>query len=181
MNEEEAKPRPRRQFTYDEDKTLKEGVSKYGENDWESIAALLPNRTARQCRDRWNKYLSPNIRDTIWTDEEDRLLLRMIDTIGTKWSKISACLPGRSDISIKNRFKQLRMKTVTQAPQFYHYQFPPPVTNYTYMTPAPSPKTPPKIESTQKSDLPAHILESIELNPHLNQFFSMIEIGRAHV
>lgn len=98
---------PRKQFTFEEDKMLKKAVSDIGENAWEKVASLLPNRTPRQCRDRWNKYLSPNIRGSMWTDEEDQLLLSMIQKYGNKWSKIATFIKGRSDISIKNRYKQL--------------------------------------------------------------------------
>lgn len=98
---------PRKQFTFEEDKMLKKAVSDVGDNDWEKVAMLLPNRTPRQCRDRWNKYLSPNIRGSMWTDEEDQLLLSLIQKYGNKWSKISTFIKGRSDINIKNRYKQL--------------------------------------------------------------------------
>lgn len=107
---------PRKQFTFEEDKMLKKAVSDIGDNDWEKVATLLPNRTPRQCRDRWNKYLSPNIRGSMWTDEEDQLLLSLIQKYGNKWSKIATFIKGRSDISIKNRYKQL----VSQGSNIHH-------------------------------------------------------------
>lgn len=102
-----VRPRqPRRQFTYEEDKVLREAVAKYGEN-WELISREVQGRSVRQCRDRWNKYLSPQVNDRIWVDEEDDRLLELIEQIGTKWARISQYFPGRSDINIKNRYKHL--------------------------------------------------------------------------
>lgn len=102
-----AKQKPvRKQFTYEEDKALREAVTKYGEN-WEQVSAEMKGRTVRQCRDRWNKYLAPTIKDRIWTDEEDDQLLALIQQHGTKWARLSQFFPGRSDNSIKNRYKQL--------------------------------------------------------------------------
>ena len=135
---------PRRQFTFEEDKILKEAVKEYGDSDWEKISSRLKNRTPRQCRDRWNKYLSPNVRDSMWTDEEDQILLNLIEKYGNKWSKISTFLNGRSDISIKNRYKQILAQNNSsinnvipmqnnfntyQTPQFYQFEYSSPITN----------------------------------------------------
>lgn len=98
---------PRRTFTLEEDEALRSAVKQVGER-WDKVAELMPNRTARQCQIRWKKYLAPHLRETMWTEEEDRLLLRTIDTIGTKWAKIVKFFPGRSDVSLKNRFLQIR-------------------------------------------------------------------------
>lgn len=97
----------RKIFTSDEDAALRTYVNKYGEK-WDQIAQKMPNRSARQCQIRWKKYLAPHLRETMWTDEEDRLLLRTIETIGTKWAKIAKFFPGRSDVSLKNRYIQIR-------------------------------------------------------------------------
>jgi hypothetical protein len=45
----------------DEDSKLKEAVKTYGGKNWVAIAALVPGRTKRQCYDRWNDILEPNI------------------------------------------------------------------------------------------------------------------------
>lgn len=98
---------PRKTFSPDEDTALRELVKIFGEK-WDSVAQMMPNRTAKQCQIRWKKYLAPHLRETIWTDEEDRLLMRTIETIGTKWAKIAKFFPGRSDVSLKNRYIQIR-------------------------------------------------------------------------
>ena len=106
-----ARPVPpraqKRQFTHDEDKVLREAVAKHGQASWDKVAAELSGRTPRQCRDRWNKYLSPDLRNSMWTDEEDARLLDLIEKVGPKWSRLKSYFMGRSDINIKNRYKYL--------------------------------------------------------------------------
>lgn len=104
------KKQPKKQFSFEEDKMLKKAVSDIGENNWDKVSNLIPNRTPRQCRDRWNKYLSPNISGLMWTDEEDQLLLSLINNFGNKWTKIASFFKGRNDINIRNRYKHLLSK-----------------------------------------------------------------------
>ena len=44
-----------------EDVTLLHLVGSGGREDWSRIAALLPSRSARECRERWHYYLTPLI------------------------------------------------------------------------------------------------------------------------
>lgn len=102
----------RRVFTISEDKTIIKCVSssKFN-NNWESVAKLLPWRTARQCRDRWTYYLSPSNNLSPFSIEEDLSIVQKVNEYGTKWALISKILPGRSDNSIKNRwYSKLRGK-----------------------------------------------------------------------
>ena len=69
------KAHPKFKFGADEDIQLKDLVLKYGENNWTQIAQNMPNRNARQCKERWCNYLSPNICKSPWTQDEDNLLL----------------------------------------------------------------------------------------------------------
>jgi myb proto-oncogene protein len=41
-------------WTADEDKKLKNAVRAHGGKNWKAIAALVPGRTKRQCRERWH-------------------------------------------------------------------------------------------------------------------------------
>lgn len=45
-------------WTNDEDGKLKGAVEKYGGQNWGAIAALVPGRVRRQCRNRW-AHLGP--------------------------------------------------------------------------------------------------------------------------
>ena len=103
----------KRQFTHEEDNILRKAVAEYGLSNWDRIASVLNGRTPRQCRDRWNKYLSPDLRDVMWTDAEDQRLLGLVEQLGPKWARLRVYFPGRSDINIKNRYKYLVAKGVT--------------------------------------------------------------------
>jgi uncharacterized protein (DUF2237 family) len=41
------------QWTADENKKLRDAVPTHGAKNWERIAALVPGRTHKQCRNRW--------------------------------------------------------------------------------------------------------------------------------
>jgi len=93
----------RRHFTEEEDAQLKYLVYGLGEH-WNKIAAFITGRTARQCKDRYNTYLKPYVSHSPWTKEEDDTLIDLYNQYGSKWTKISTYLPGRSDNNVKNRW-----------------------------------------------------------------------------
>lgn len=78
-----------------------------GLRDWNEIAEKVPGRTAKQCRDRYQNYLSAGITNKPWTDEEDQILREKVREIGNKWKEISAFLPGRGSNNIKNRWHKV--------------------------------------------------------------------------
>ena len=94
-------------FTKEEDNKLRKLVAKYGTRDWKVIASRMKGRTNRQCRERYKYYLHPSIRTDDWSAEEDKLLLRKVSELGTKWSKIARFFSARTDVSLKNRYKKL--------------------------------------------------------------------------
>ena len=104
---ETHKPHPRAQFTEEEDTLLIELVNKYGENNWQQIADLMPGRNIRQCRERWRNYLSPSFDKGPWSKQEDMLLLQKYNELGPKWKTIALFLPTRTDISVKNRMHKI--------------------------------------------------------------------------
>lgn len=89
-------------FSQAEDQLLSKLVTQLGQKSWNLISKMLPGRTSRQCRDRWNHYLSPQINISSWTAEEDALLIEKIHEYGKQWSKIATFFPGRTGISIRN-------------------------------------------------------------------------------
>ena len=96
-------------FSRDEDKRLKQLVGEYGLEKWEIIAERMIKRTPRQCRERWNNCLSDAVKNP-WTKEEDKLVLENFEKLGAKWKKIKKLFPGRSQISVKNRWRELSRK-----------------------------------------------------------------------
>lgn len=104
----------KQKFTPEEDKKLLELIKTYGLFDWESISDEMPNRTPRQCRDRWNYYLNPDVRTNEWTEEEDKLLLKKYEKYGPKWSKIAQFFDNRTDVNIKNHYIVLERRKAKQ-------------------------------------------------------------------
>lgn len=97
----------RQMFTTEEDEKLKKLVAEFGTGNWRIISDHLPNRTPRQCRERYRNYLAPEIVNGTWTVEEDQLLRMKFQEYGPKWAIISNFFPTRSEINIKNRWAVL--------------------------------------------------------------------------
>lgn len=57
-----------------EDMRLKEIVATMEKVNWKAVARCFPNRNERQCYERWNYYLSPNVNNGAWSESEDQLL-----------------------------------------------------------------------------------------------------------
>lgn len=99
-------------FTPEEDRIVLEYVEKYGATNWPRLAAMLGQRSPKQCRERWYNNLDPSLSRKPWTREEDLLILEQQRLIGSKWSTISKYLPGRSDNAIKNRWNSSISKRI---------------------------------------------------------------------
>jgi hypothetical protein len=54
-------------------------VNQYGFNSFDKIISVLPNRTARQVRERYRLYLDPNINHNPFSSEENNLLLNLVN------------------------------------------------------------------------------------------------------
>ena len=100
------------------DKFTKAGKS--DKIDWSRIAKIMKNKTARQCRERWNNYLNPNLKQGEWTPEEDRLLLLKYNEIGTHWNVLAKSFEGRSGNNVRNRFLTLKRRSQKKAVTLLH-------------------------------------------------------------
>ena len=104
----------RKRFTTEEDIKLVKLVNQFGTNNWEQIKKLMPKRTERQLKDRWMHYLSPNVKNSDWTEDEDKIILEKYEIYGPQWNMISKLLENRSCIGVRNRAKKLLSKRKTQ-------------------------------------------------------------------
>lgn len=58
----------------EDDARVTDLVNKIGAKKWSNIAAQLPGRTGKQCRERWHNHLNPCISKVPWTSEEVKLV-----------------------------------------------------------------------------------------------------------
>lgn len=93
----------RYKFSDAEDQRLSQLVSIYGTRSWGTIASMMQGRSSRQCRDRWNHYLSPSANNEEWTDDEDLVIINQLKLVGKQWTYISSLLAGRTSIAVRNR------------------------------------------------------------------------------
>jgi hypothetical protein len=55
---------------------------------------------------RWLHSLSPSIKKTAWTVEEDQKLLELYAIYHTKWAVIARHIPGRTDDACSKRYRE---------------------------------------------------------------------------
>lgn len=57
----------------EDDARVAELVGQIGAKKWSCIAAQLPGRTGKQCRERWHNHLNPHISKVPWSEHEVRV------------------------------------------------------------------------------------------------------------
>ena len=108
----------RSRFSKEEDELLKRLVSSQSHPKWSEIARCLNNRTARQCRERYNNYLRPDLINGPWSIEEENLLIELYERHGPKWSLISQSFNSRSSVNVKNHYSSLISSKSPKSPKY---------------------------------------------------------------
>jgi myb proto-oncogene protein len=101
-------------WSFEEDQVLEFLVTQ-GCHNWGQIAERIPGRTPKQCRERWKNHLDPSINKGPYTEEEDAIILEAQERMGNKWSQISQLLKGRTEDSVKIRWKSLKQNPAKAA------------------------------------------------------------------
>lgn len=97
-------------WSKEEDKRLTEIMKKYkNPRDWDPIAKDHGRgRTAKECHERWIRYLKPGVRKGQWTDHEDAIVMEVVTSSNeqpfTRWSDLAQRLPGRVGKQIRDRW-----------------------------------------------------------------------------
>ncbi|KAI8473885.1 MAG: hypothetical protein J3K34DRAFT_518607 [Monoraphidium minutum] len=108
----------------EEDAALKTLVEHHGEGNWSAIARELNRvvpghqvgRVGKQCRERWNHHLRPNINKAAWSLEEEAALIAAHRRYGNRWCEIAKAMPTRTENSLKNFYNSvLRRKDMTRS------------------------------------------------------------------
>lgn len=101
-------------WTRDEDEKIIHYVMTNGTKSWTKLATILPGRIGKQCRERWQNHLDPNLNKGPWTPEEDKLLIELHEKYGNKWSVLATLIPHRSDNNIKNHWNSTLRKQMSE-------------------------------------------------------------------
>lgn len=98
-----TKKKPSNKWTEGEYSSLISLVRSQGE-DWNKIAARLPNKTAKQCMQKF-KNSQRSAKKGNWTSEEDEVLLSWVRENGaTKWTECSKLIRGRCGKQCRERW-----------------------------------------------------------------------------
>mmetsp|Transcript_18709 Transcript_18709/g.33894 ORF Transcript_18709/g.33894 Transcript_18709/m.33894 type:complete len:296 (-) Transcript_18709:216-1103(-) len=120
----ESKQKTRHTWSNDEDEILVRIVDERGPKNWNVIAKELnsqlygsmPVRQGKQCRERWFNHLNPTLRKGNWRASEDIYILKKQVELGNRWSEIAKGMEGRTENSVKNRWKCMIKKAKRRHP-----------------------------------------------------------------
>ncbi|KAH9114458.1 hypothetical protein AeMF1_011481 [Aphanomyces euteiches] len=106
-------------WAFDEDDLLLKLVQESSSVNWADISKRIEGRTyeqhAKQCRERWKNHLDPTINKGPYKSEEDMILMAAYEELGNRWTQIAERLQGRTEDSVKMRWKVLNPNVKSKA------------------------------------------------------------------
>ncbi|OHS99476.1 Myb-like DNA-binding domain containing protein [Tritrichomonas foetus] len=93
-----------------EDDRLLAGIHKFGLGDWKNVSQFVGSDFSRaQCSQRWNRALNPKIEKEVWTLDEQKTLLMLVEKYGEhNWSVVAKNLGKRTDVQCRYRYNQIK-------------------------------------------------------------------------
>ncbi|KAG7382181.1 hypothetical protein PHYPSEUDO_005156 [Phytophthora pseudosyringae] len=106
-------PARRSSWTPQEDEKLRTLVLQLGKRNWSEIAMRFPSRDRKRCRERFVNHVAPSLTtaSSAWSPQDDKKLLQLQRTVGSKWVTMAKEFNGKSAESVKNRCLMLARKT----------------------------------------------------------------------
>ncbi|OHS99915.1 hypothetical protein TRFO_33555 [Tritrichomonas foetus] len=98
-------------WSTNEDKRLICGIHQFGLDNWTPISLFVGNGRSRvHCRQRWKRFLDPNISKTKWTPMEEMKLVEEVNNSDNKknWDKIADKMEGRTDLQCKYKYNKIQ-------------------------------------------------------------------------
>ena len=111
-------------FKPEEDLLIANFVAENGPRSWPRITAILPHRSAKQCRERWFNHLDPSVTKSEWTQEEDEKIFQEHEKYGGRWSMMVKLFPGRTDNALKNRWNSSVSRRIATSEQGVRFVLP---------------------------------------------------------
>ncbi|KAG0168962.1 hypothetical protein DFQ28_004133 [Apophysomyces sp. BC1034] len=96
-------------WTQEEDSLLRRAVEQNGTSNWDMVAKVVPNRSNQQCRQRWSKYLDPNITEGSGTPKRN-------NTDARQSPSIAALLDSNEDMKMREDAEAARSRQAPAPP-----------------------------------------------------------------